>query len=141
MNVCIVSTFSCDFEEFKELFDLSNQVIGEWCSEAELIKVNDHKSIMLADVTDLDKLKEFMSAPEMLEWDKQNNCVDHVYSMTFADKLSQIANQEYLFPSIETVNHILKNQRNGSFLFQISKSLILILVRTIQTSSKRHHNH
>ena len=40
MNVCIVSTFSCDFEEFKELFDLSNQVIGEWCSEAELIKVN-----------------------------------------------------------------------------------------------------
>jgi hypothetical protein len=56
-------------------------VIGEWCSEAELIKVNDHKSIMLADVTDLDKLKEFMSAPEMLEWDKQNNGVDHVYSM------------------------------------------------------------
>ena len=67
MNVCIVSTFSCDFEEFKELFDLSNQVIGEWCSEAELIKVNDHKSIMLVDVTDLDKMKEFMSAPEMLE--------------------------------------------------------------------------
>ena len=73
MNVCIVSTFSCHFDEFKELFDLSNQVIGEWCSEAELIKVNDHKSIMLADVTDLEKLKEFMSAPEMLEWDKQNN--------------------------------------------------------------------
>ena len=81
MNVCIFSTFSCDFEEFKELFDLSNQVIGEWCSEAELIKVNDHKSIMLANVTDLEKLKEFMSAPEMLEWDIQNNCVDHVYSM------------------------------------------------------------
>ena len=33
------------------------------------IKVNDHKSIMLADITDLDKLKEFMSTPEMLEWD------------------------------------------------------------------------
>ena len=50
-------------------------------TQAELIKVNDHSSIMLADVTDLDKLKEFMSVPEMLEWDKQNNCVDHVYSM------------------------------------------------------------
>ena len=36
---------------------------------------------MLADVTDFEKLKEFMSAQEMLEWDKQNNCVDHVYSM------------------------------------------------------------
>ena len=79
MNVLFVSTFSCDFEEFKELFDLSNQVIGEWCLEAELIKVNDHKSIMLADVTDLDKFKEFLSAPDMLEWDKQNNCIDHVY--------------------------------------------------------------
>ena len=81
MNVCIVSTFSCDFEEFKELFGLSCQVIGEWYSEAQRIKVNDHKSIMLANVTNLDKLKEFMSAPEMLEWDKQNNCVDHVYAM------------------------------------------------------------
>ena len=29
MNVCIVSLFSCDFEEFKELFDLSNQEIGD----------------------------------------------------------------------------------------------------------------
>mgnify|MGYP001239902318 FL=1 len=85
MNVCIVSTFSCHFDEFKELFDLSNQVIGEWCAEAELINVNDHKSIMLANVTDLDKLKEFMSAPEMLEWDKQNNCVDHFYSMKRID--------------------------------------------------------
>ena len=52
MNGCIFSTFSCDFEEFKELFDLSNQVIGEWCSEAELIKVNNHKSIMLANFID-----------------------------------------------------------------------------------------
>ena len=81
MNVCIVSTFSCDFEKFKELFDLSNQLKVEWCSDAEIIKVNDNKSIMLADVTDLDKLQEFMSAPKMLEWDKQNNYVDHVYSM------------------------------------------------------------
>ncbi len=85
MNVCIVSTFSCHFDEFKELFDLSNQVIGEWCSAAELIKVNDHKAIMLVDVTDLDKMKEFVSEPEMLEWDKQNNCVDHGYSMERID--------------------------------------------------------
>ena len=78
MNVCIVSAFSCHFKEFKELFDLSSQVIGEWWSKSELIKVNDHKSIIFTNVTDLDKLREFMSAPGMLEWDKQNNCVDHV---------------------------------------------------------------
>ena len=49
MHICLVSTFNYDFEEFKELFELSKQVIGEWCSEAELIKVNDHKSILLGD--------------------------------------------------------------------------------------------
>ena len=46
----------------------------------ELIKVNDHKSIMLADITDLDKLKEFMSALKCLSGINKI-IVDHVYSM------------------------------------------------------------
>ena len=50
-------------------------------SEYELVKETDHKSIMLENVLDMEKLEAFMSTPEMLEWDKANNCVDHVYSM------------------------------------------------------------
>ena len=50
-------------------------------SEYELVKETDHKSIMLENVLDMEKLEAFMSTPEMLEWDKANNCVDDVYSM------------------------------------------------------------
>ena len=50
-------------------------------SEYELVKETDHKSIMLENVLDMEKLEAFMSTPEMLEWDKANNCVDHVYLM------------------------------------------------------------
>lgn len=49
--------------------------------EYELVKVNDHKSIMLVRVYDMEKMLAFMMTPEMQEWDKVNNCVDHVYSM------------------------------------------------------------
>ena len=44
-------------------------------------KVNEHKSIMLLNVHDMKKMQAFMTTPEMQEWDKANNCIDHVYSM------------------------------------------------------------
>ena len=50
-------------------------------SEYELVRVNEHKSIMLVNVRDMEKMQAFMTTPEMQEWDKANNCVDHVYSM------------------------------------------------------------
>tara|TARA_A200000113_G_scaffold169398_1_gene154271 strand:+ start:264 stop:521 length:258 start_codon:yes stop_codon:yes gene_type:complete len=81
MNTCIVSTYNCTFDQFKELVDESMEETKAFVPEYELVKVNDHKSIMLANVLDMEKLEAFMSTPEMLEWDKANNCVDHVYSM------------------------------------------------------------
>ena len=50
-------------------------------SEYELVKVNEHKSIMLLNVDEMEKMQAFMTTPEMQEWDKANNCVDHVFSM------------------------------------------------------------
>ena len=32
-------------------------------------------------VIDFESLQSFMSADEMLQWDKDNGCIDHVYSM------------------------------------------------------------
>ena len=81
MNTCIVSTYSCTFDKFKELVDESMDETKAFISEYELVKETDHKSIMLEDVLDMEKLEAFMSTPEMLEWDKANNCVDHVYLM------------------------------------------------------------
>ena len=47
----------------------------------ELVKVNEQKSIMLVNVHDMKKTQAFVTTPEMQEWEKANNCVDHVYSM------------------------------------------------------------
>ena len=81
MNICIISTYSCTFDQFKELVDESMEEAKAFMSEYELVKVNEHKSIMLVNVHDMEKMQAFMTTPEMQEWDKANNCVDHVYSM------------------------------------------------------------
>ena len=81
MSICIVSTYSCTFDQFKELVDESVEAAKAFMSEYELVKVNEYKSIMLVNVHDMEKMQAFMITPEMQEWDKANNCVDHVYSM------------------------------------------------------------
>ena len=43
MNICIVSTFSCTFEDFEAMVKESEEAVSEFISEYELVKVNDHK--------------------------------------------------------------------------------------------------
>ena len=81
MNVCIVSEYNCTFDTFKALVEWSQEEVGAWLSEYELVKVNEHKSILLMNVTDMGALSAFMTTPEMKEWDEENGCVDIVYSM------------------------------------------------------------
>ena len=81
MNTCIVFIYSCTFDQFKELVDKSMEETKAFSSEYELGKETDHKSIMLENVLDIEELEAFISRPEMPEWDKAKNCVDHVYSM------------------------------------------------------------
>ena len=83
MNTLIISTFSCTFEEFKN--DVTNLFLEEMCKEFvtdyEFVKVNDHKSHLLINCTDLEKLGEEMESPFAKEWDKKNNCKDTVYAI------------------------------------------------------------
>ena len=85
MNICIVSTYSCTFEDFSamidEMVDEYEETFKELITEFELVKVNDHKSIMMCHCTDIEAMGEMMLSPEMKEWDKENNCVDIVYSL------------------------------------------------------------
>ena len=48
MNICIVSTYDCTFEEFEAVVTESQDEVSAFISEWELIKVNDHKSVMLS---------------------------------------------------------------------------------------------
>ena len=65
MNTLIISTFSCTFEEFKN--DVTTLFLEEMCKEFvtdyEFVKVNEHKSHLLINCTDLDKLGAEMESP------------------------------------------------------------------------------
>ena len=57
MNILIISTFSCTFEEFKN--DVTTLFLEEMCKEFvtdyEFVKVNEHKSHLLMNCTELEK--------------------------------------------------------------------------------------
>ena len=52
MNICIVSTYSCTFDEFSALVKESEETFREFITEYQVVKVNDHKSIMMCHCTD-----------------------------------------------------------------------------------------
>ena len=73
MNTLIISTFSCTFEEFKN--DVTTLFLEEMCKEFvtdyEFVKVNEHKSHLLMNCIDLEKLGAEMESPFAKEWDKK----------------------------------------------------------------------
>ena len=77
MHTLIISTFSYKFEEFKN--DVSKLFLEEIFKY--FVKVNEHKSNLLMNCTDLEKLGAEMESPFAKEWDKKNNCKDTVYSI------------------------------------------------------------
>ena len=83
MSTLISSTFSCTFEEFKN--DVTTLFLEEMCKEFvtdyEFVKVNEHKSHLLINCTDLKKLGAVMTDPFVTDWDKKNNGKDTVYSI------------------------------------------------------------
>ena len=61
MNLCVVSEYSCTFEDFKEMVDKTTGETDAFLTEMELIKVHDHKSVLLLHCTDMQALIAFMS--------------------------------------------------------------------------------
>ncbi len=87
MNTLIVSTFSCSFDSFKK--DVTELFLEDMCKEFvtayEFVKVDEHKSHLLMNVTDLEKLGVAMADPVATEWDKKNNCNDTVYKIELVE--------------------------------------------------------
>ena len=81
MNLCVVSEYNCTFDEFEVVVKESEEEMSAFVSDYELVKVNDHKSILLINCTDMEAMQAFISTPEMKQWDEENGCVDIVYSM------------------------------------------------------------
>jgi hypothetical protein len=85
MNVCVVSTFDCTVEDFRAMMAEYEKEMKEVASEWELAVINDHKTVLIANITDFDGMTELMSSEKMKAWDAANNCVDVVYSLEQVD--------------------------------------------------------
>ena len=86
MNICVVSSFQGDVEDFMSMMekftDEFKSAASEWmCGVVNTNQEGVSKIITIANVLDEERMNEIMSAPEMVEWDKAHNNTDIIYSM------------------------------------------------------------
>ena len=86
MNICVVSSFQGDVEDFMSMMekftDEFTSAASEWmCGVVNTNKEGVSKIITIANVLDEERMNEIMSSPEMVEWDKAHNNTDIIYSM------------------------------------------------------------
>ena len=81
MNICIYSTYTCTFDDFKAQVEKTQPQWSAFVDGHHIATVDDHSSIMMMNVTDFDAMGAMMSSDEMKAWDAENGCVDMVYAM------------------------------------------------------------
>ena len=86
MNICVVSTFEGDVEEFMSMVAEGDEEIKEAASTIEFGVVNTGKEgvskiITIANIINEERFQEIMSSSKMIEWDKAHNNTDDIYSI------------------------------------------------------------
>ena len=81
MNICVNSKFDCSIDDFRIMVKSFEGEIQNSVSDWKIGVVNDHETIMLLNVTDMDQFVALMHSPRMKQWDADNNCTDLVYSL------------------------------------------------------------
>ena len=86
MNLCVVSSFQGDVDDFMSMMDKFTDefksAASEWmCGVVNTNQEGVSKIITIANVLDEERMNEIMSSPEMVEWDKSHNNTDIIYSM------------------------------------------------------------
>ena len=86
MNICVVSSFQGDVEDFMSMMekftDEFKSAASEWmCGVVNTNQEGVSKIITIANVLDEERMNAIMSSPEMMEWDKSHNNTDIIYSM------------------------------------------------------------
>ena len=86
MNICVVSSFEGDVEEFMSMVEEFDEEIKLASSDFEIGVVSTNKPgfskiITMINITDEERFQELMSSPKMVEWDKSHNNTDIIYSL------------------------------------------------------------
>ena len=86
MNICVISSFEGEAEEFLSMVEEFADEIKAASSDFEVGVVNTKKRgfskiITMANITDEERFQELMSSPKMVEWDKAHNNTDIIYAL------------------------------------------------------------
>ena len=86
MNICVVSSFEGEVEEFLSMVEEFADEIKAASSDFEIGVVNKNKPgfskiITMVNITDEERFQELMSSPKMVEWDKAHNNTDIIYAI------------------------------------------------------------
>ena len=86
MNICVVSSFQGDVEEFMSMVAEFDEELKSAASDFDIgvvntVKAGDSKIITMANVTDMERFQEIMMSPKMIEWDKSHNNTDIIYEL------------------------------------------------------------
>ena len=86
MNICVVSSFDGDVEEFISMVEEFDEEMKSAVSDFEIGVVDTNKPgvskvITMLNLTDEERFQEIMSSPKMVQWDKAHNNTDIIYSL------------------------------------------------------------
>jgi len=86
MNICVVSSFEGDVEEFMSMVSEFDEELKSAVSDFDIgvvstDKVGSSKIITMANVTDMERFQEILMSPKMIEWDKSHNNTDIIYEL------------------------------------------------------------
>ena len=81
-NTLVVSTFGCPFSNFEDIVKkVDKEQVYVFYSELEIIKVNEHKAMLLMNYSDLEKFSEMLVQPDLKQLAINNNCKDTFYNL------------------------------------------------------------
>ena len=86
MNICVVSSFEGNLEDYMSMMAEFEEEMKEAVSDFEVGIVNTGKEgfckiITMVNVINMDRLQELMASPKMVEWDKNHKNTDIIYSL------------------------------------------------------------
>ena len=86
MNICVVSSFEGDVEDYMSMMAEFQEEMKEAVDGFEIGVVNTGKEgickiITLGNVINMDRLQEIIASPKMVEWDTNHKNTDIIYSL------------------------------------------------------------
>ena len=86
MNLCVVSSFQGDVEDFMSTMEKFGEELKSAPSEFECGVVNTNKAgfskiITITNVINGERMQQIMVSPKMVEWDQAHNNTDIIYSL------------------------------------------------------------